>query len=264
MAMSIQAKRKSKRDLNKTSITVRRSKTPLERTTHVRSGKVQVFFRGLEDALVGEITKASAVFGCVAWVTNQRILKALSQKHTSLIVQKEDFLRPDFDDDGESMEDYYAKIRFLYGRLKCDITPWGMWEVKSKICDELGYCGTMSWDGRDYEPVKCLGGLKAPSALSRPLLHHKFVVLCDVKESKYTDEYGTDVVLVPAPRSVWTGSFNFTPNATRSLENAVLIEDPVIARAYLDEYLYLYQFTEPLNWDQDWVDERELIVGPKS
>ena len=44
--------------------------------------------------------------------------------------------------------------------------------------------------------------------------------------------------------AVWTGSFNFTTNATRSFENSVLISDKSIAQAYLDEYLYLYPFTE--------------------
>jgi hypothetical protein len=39
-----------------------------------------------------------AIFGCVAWLTLIPILKALSKcDNVQIIVQKEDFLRPDLD-----------------------------------------------------------------------------------------------------------------------------------------------------------------------
>jgi hypothetical protein len=49
-----------------------------------------------KDRLIRLIRQADIVLGCVAWVTSESILKALAEKKgVSLIVQKEDFLRPD-------------------------------------------------------------------------------------------------------------------------------------------------------------------------
>lgn len=57
-------------------------------------------------------------------------------------------------------------------------------------------------------------------------MHHKFLVRCERKR-------GGGLV----PQSVWTGSMNFSrAGATLSLENAVIIDDPVIAGAYLSEF----------------------------
>jgi len=51
------------------------------------------------------------------------------------------------------------------------------------------------------------------------------------------------------PVAVWTGSFNFTVNASASnIENAVEIHDPVIAGAYLDEFARIAATSEPLNF----------------
>lgn len=58
--------------------------------------RVEVVFNKLEDRLIGLLRECDAVFGCVAWVTSEPILRALAKKQAvSLIVQKEDFLRPD-------------------------------------------------------------------------------------------------------------------------------------------------------------------------
>lgn len=49
----------------------------------------------IETALISQIAQCDMACGCVAWLTNENILKALGKVQTSLIVQKEDFLRPD-------------------------------------------------------------------------------------------------------------------------------------------------------------------------
>lgn len=59
--------------------------------------------------------------------------------------------------------------------------------------------------------------LRLPSAKSRAIMHNKFLVFLDARGKSY---------------AVWTGSFNFSGNASRSLENAVYISDPVIANSY--------------------------------
>jgi phosphatidylserine/phosphatidylglycerophosphate/cardiolipin synthase-like enzyme len=54
------------------------------------------------------------------------------------------------------------------------------------------------------------------------------------------------------PEAVWTGSFNFSVNAGRSLENAVFIEDTAIAQAYANEFSQVAALSEPLNWQDPW------------
>lgn len=38
------------------------------------------------------------------------------------------------------------------------------------------------------------------------------------------------------PYAVWTGSFNFTKNACASFENAVVLREPAIVKAFFEEY----------------------------
>ena len=55
------------------------------------------------------------------------------------------------------------------------------------------------------------------SSYVHPLMHNKFLVFMDTSGK---------------PCSVWTGSFNFTKNATISYENALYIKDDAIAAGY--------------------------------
>lgn len=58
------------------------------------SAKVEVCFRDIEARLVNKINQYKCVVGCVAWLTNERILKALAKlNQVSIIVQKEDFFK---------------------------------------------------------------------------------------------------------------------------------------------------------------------------
>ena len=47
--------------------------------------------------------------------------------------------------------------------------------------------------------------------------------------------------------SVWTGSFNFTSNASFSFENAVVIHDAANARSYFEEFSHVASLSEPLD-----------------
>src|SRR5688572_9052861 len=59
-------------------------------------GSATVYFKQIEERLLSHIAKADVVVGCVAWLTHHRVLRALGRKiAVSIIVQKEDFLRPD-------------------------------------------------------------------------------------------------------------------------------------------------------------------------
>ena len=66
-------------------------------STESSDGKVQLYLRDLASKLIEHIHASTLIVGCVAWLTNSRILQALSevQGGVALVVQKEDFLRPD-------------------------------------------------------------------------------------------------------------------------------------------------------------------------
>ena len=57
---------------------------------------VSVYFRDIKSKLLSHIAEADAVFGAIAWFTEYDILDALGKlSNVSIIIQKEDFLRPD-------------------------------------------------------------------------------------------------------------------------------------------------------------------------
>lgn len=62
------------------------------------------------------------------------------------------------------------------------------------------------------------------------------------------------------PKKVWTGSFNFTQNANLSFENALIIDDEKIAKAFYKEWQHIMLFSEELDWRTDWI-EPEWRIG---
>lgn len=88
------------------------------------STKAAAYFRDLESPLLRHISDADAVVGCVAWLTNLKILNALASKQAaSVIVQKEDFLRPDL---GHLKPDWKAELRAHYEAMRPIRAP-GHW-----------------------------------------------------------------------------------------------------------------------------------------
>ena len=59
------------------------------------SGNITVYFRNLKKELIEQIKKYDMILGAVAWITDYEILEELAKKKTLLVIQKEDFLRPD-------------------------------------------------------------------------------------------------------------------------------------------------------------------------
>jgi hypothetical protein len=96
----------------------------LQNTDHSARGNTdtEVLFRNLTEKLVEQINLADAVFGCVAWLTSVPILDALTtKKAVGIVVQKEDFLRPDSGDWRQKRQrEAYAKlpgfIRYILGQ----------------------------------------------------------------------------------------------------------------------------------------------------
>lgn len=218
------------------------------RPSAVTSGNVTAIFQDIAGRLITEIQRCPVVLGCVAWLTNSAIIRALStRKIVQIIVQKEDFLRPD--SDAEWTPEH---LHALYDTLPYTVT-------KNDLTFTYNYCG--DWN---MAPVRCAGLNNSDGLPAFPRMHHKFLVFADLDE--HALEQGEDVdPLNPVrpwivPRRVWTGSFNLTYNGTNSLENALLIDDEVIARAYTKEWHALLGVSEPLNWDDEWV-RPEFRIG---
>jgi hypothetical protein len=192
--------------------------------------KTCVYFKNLEKHLIDHIIDSDVVLGCVAWLTHEQILKALAQKMgVSLIVQKEDFLRPDI----TSENIWTSRLRQRYNNLP-------------KTLDRRDFNTTVLGDMGDskvdplIDPVRCVGNYNAHRQSAFPRSHHKFVLFgryimnCDCKSCQsykntyldgdnpfYRDKKRKDHI---KPYAVWTGSFNFTKTAALSFENAVVLE----------------------------------------
>lgn len=61
------------------------------------------------------------------------------------------------------------------------------------------------------------------------------------------------------PYAVWTGSYNFTQTAGMSMENAVYIEDKIIAKRYYDEWFHAFMLSESLDWRSRWCEPQYRI-----
>jgi hypothetical protein len=227
------------------------------------NGKTGVIFKDLEKHLIRFIREAEVILGCVAWVTSEPILEALSaKKGVSIIVQKEDFLRPDFmPSDGWS-----RKLRLLYDGLPKRLD----WR------DFPGPLGSLTIETYPIiDPIRCVGNHNVDKQPAYPRSHHKFVLFCKAVEKctckwcreekgyiletiglsecncDYCSGYEKNRLHIQ-PYAVWTGSFNFTRNAVMSFENALILYDAKIINAFYQEYSQIAALSEPLNWTTGW------------
>jgi len=192
--------------------------------------RVEVVFDGLEARLVKEIGQHPAVVGCVAWLTSKPILRAMATREcVSFVVQKEDFLRPDSRGNNDALRGLYSDLP-RGDRLQADL---GLSHISFAV-------------DPGYEAVRCLGNHNSNKKPAWPRMHHKFAVFLDYVHFPQYD----DAAL--SPMAVWTGSYNWSHNASESLENAVLIHDAEIARAYFQEWGQLMALSEPLDWESVW------------
>jgi hypothetical protein len=207
------------------------------------NNSVSVYFRDIENKLLSHIAKADAVFGAVAWLTSDLILDALSKlSDGSIVVQKEDFLRPDI---GAS-SNWKQRLREKYSRLRCGLTRYSF----PNILSSMSVASDPSID-----PVRCVGNHNRDKKTASPRMHNKFLVFAKIQRND--DDFEPEMI---EPYAVWTGSFNFTINSTKSLENALYITDPVIVKAFFNEYSQIAAMSEPLDWTSDWV-EPEWRIG---
>lgn len=215
-----------------------------ERTLPVTT-KAAAYFKNLESNLIKHIKTADAVVGCVAWLTSDAVLEALAEKNAaSIIIQKEDFLRPDLD---SSFGCWKTKLRARYDSIKPISTPnndFSGWFETANTNEVTGFGSPFASVG-----IRCVGHHRG-SEVTQPRMHHKFLVFLrhvdpkDICEEEDSWPY--------APFAVWTGSFNVTKNGSASLENALYLEDSAIAAAFCKEWAQLVEISEPLDWENEY------------
>lgn len=208
----------------------------------VAGGRLAVYFRDVEAHLLRHIREADYVVGCVAWLTSEPILSALAgRRGVSLVVQKEDFLRPDVSRRGG----WARRLRGLYERLpSTDRREYGGDVVPLLSVAEDG----------TLPAVRCVGNHNAQRAPAFPRSHHKFVCFC--RKFKTADTYEPFRIL---PYAAWTGSFNFTANSANSLENAVYVRSRKVALAFYREWGQVLALSQPLDWTCPWVEPQWRI-----
>ncbi len=223
------------KDLNKYEIPTDGGGDAQDDNSIIDVAGVSVYFKEIEKRLVSHILEADAIFGAVAWLTHAGILDAMATiPHASIIVQKEDFLRPDVGAD----KNFGRFLREKYFKLKNGLTRF----------DHRNILGGMSCcSDHSIEPVRCVGNHNREKSPAFPRMHNKFLVFAKTKE---VANYSEPSIF---PYAVWTGSFNFTKNASLSLENALYITQKDVVEAYYKEYGQIAALSEPLNWDSDWM-----------
>lgn len=173
---------------------------------------IRPVFRDIERAIIDQIRKSDFVCGCVAWLTNISILEALSEiEGCQFVVQVEDWLRPD------SGEYSLQKQRDLIERLS-GIRNFTVPYVLNSHSDFY------------LSPLR-LAGVPKNTDRNQPRMHHKFALFGN-RVSEEDDSSLERIVF----HTVFTGSFNWTRNATNSLENGVFMRGADVVDAYSREY----------------------------
>jgi hypothetical protein len=218
--------------------------------------KIQPIFRDIDKFLIDKINQYPVVVGCVAWLTHTSILKALALKESvSLIIQREDFLRPDYRN--RMSKD---KLRSLYEALPAGPTGSGSGVYWGDLISILNY--NWCWSSA---PVRWLGEPSSSRTKTKPKMHNKFLVFCNKNKSdddpNYDDSYYLEDI---EPIACWTGSFNFTYNGCLSLENGLFIIESEVVQAYYDEWQRIFALSETIPgyaWNLEWYEPEEFAIG---
>ena len=223
------------------------------------SGDVAVIFGGHQQRLLQIIEEARqdglVCTGAVAWLTDPEILGALATIPSSLVVQKEDFLRPDLEG-GDTLEGWRDRLRDLYAAIYQSGELHALFQ-RQNFPPPLGNMSLLGDPG--IAGVRCFGPRndRKNSKERNSLMHNKFLVFSDLCLLTEPGDGGKreprEHVLWDA-RIVWTGSANLSRLAPRSRENCLVIRKPLIAFAYLHEWAQIMALSDPLDWDSDRVD----------
>lgn len=193
--------------------------------------KVSAFSDNLEETLVEHIhnfVKGGLVVGCIAWLSNPKIIHALSthSKGVLILVNDENY---SVWGSGKCM-DLYAQLPIVKDSFE---TLFDHMETPLR--------GVKNGNEVTYKPVRCIRNT------GDALMHDKFLVFFKQVCYERRDPYGnTTMVWRNVPYSVWTGSMNMTKKASRNQENAVFIENENIATFYFNTFVNSFMQSAPL------------------
>ena len=206
--------------------------------------KVEVVFRNYKERLLKILPRYDTIFGCIAWLTDFDILNRLRGKRVSIVVQKEDFLKPDYQlKPGEK-----EKLSKAYTHLDCGEHQYNLpWPL----------CHMDTFGAPKFWGVRCVGNHNRDRNPSHPRMHNKFLVLTNWIDA--LDRQDEDEFPLADDACVWTGSCNLSRTSHSSLENVVILHDAEIVRAYLNEFAQIMALSEPLDWESDWCAPEYLI-----
>eukprot|EP01080_Neovahlkampfia_damariscottae_P012931 gene12931-7512_t len=214
-----------------------------------KSDNFEVIFRGVKDKLIDMIKATEErdfILCAVAWFTDFDILKQLKKAQERkvlvlIVLQKEDYLRPDFKTTTEwsnnlrNLYKSFDKVDMGYNSYFADIL------YSAKDCIDERSSPAFYEDDVDILPIRCVGNNNQDKNPSHPRMHNKFIVFGCMKNDK------------PQPGKVWTGSYNISRSAENSFENVVIIKKCNIANAYLKEFSLIFLLSEKLDWKSVWM-----------
>jgi hypothetical protein len=201
----------------------------VSQSTSTTKNTLEVYFEDIEDKIIEKIRKADLVFGCIAWLTNEKILKEMEKKHCVIVVQEEDFLRPDINFDGDKQK-WKNKIFELYKQLDGHELQF--------IIKDINY---FRWVNTG---VRRFGFINKDKSPAFPRMHNKFIIC-----AKYnTEDHNTTMTF----NEVITGSYNYTYNSTNSIENIMCVKDEKIVNAYFENFKDILVCSVPLDWSAEW------------
>ena len=221
-----------------------------EQFQNIHIAKIETVFVNHRANLCAKIKQWPSVVGCVAWLTDKAILAAMKGKVEGIVVQKEDWLRPDSADaaDGLRQGIWRQNLRRLYDEAMrnkdenaCNIATGHYNSHLARISNGLS----------SMSSIMCAGVMPGNRDF-RPNMHHKFLVFGEWKAGEPTSEDDHTYPMF-VPKAVWTGSFNFSENASNSFENAIYIEDDAIANSFYQEWSAVYILSEPLDWEAEYM-----------
>ena len=117
---------------------------------HFNDGSIECYFRNLEDHLVAFIEASESVVLCVAWLTSQKVLKAILGRPSVLILRNESWLN--------KKGGLAKKTREMYGKMRASKKTFPV--LSKTIKEDVLVCGLIS------HPQN---------------MHHKFAVRLDKK-----------------------------------------------------------------------------------
>ncbi|MEH7870199.1 phospholipase D-like domain-containing protein [Rhizobium laguerreae] len=217
--------------------------TGLQEDHSTSSKTVSVHFKNLKQTLIDTINanRGSVMVGCVAWMTDRDVLDAIRENAlcSSFILNKEDWLALAYagSDRRHSLRKTYDGFRAFWASREDELSAIPL------------VLSTQSETDQQFSAFRCCGFKAEPASW---LMHNKFMVFCDYTEvqrarSSYPLDFDEKSKI--DAKTVWTGSFNFTPHGQNNFENAVVISDATIANAYFCEWGQIAALSEPLDWN---------------